>query len=318
MRWMLIAIAVLGFLAVGCERGMPSGNQPATSAEPSSVTPASITSNPTGPSYLPQPSVTAPSATASSNTPPPTGRPAVPSAEDLCARPVTQSQTGAVLSMSPPAPRGGETVTVIGSGLAPGDYGASMGIPNSDGVLFAGVPLGHVGINGALRGTFVMPSVAPGTCLRLIAYPDPSAPMHPAETIAAATPFLSRQNAVVPGRCEDLPDAPLRTGGHRAEISPPPYRVGEPITVTASGLGKAMLQFASGVGIHFSVYFAERSQAPLIDTDATAWDRDGNFSATFTPRGDPRFSGLCIEVAVMRNVVAGPGSTFGVARFTYP
>jgi hypothetical protein len=69
------------------------------------------------------------------------------------------------LTMTPPAPRGGERVRLTGSGLVPGAYTASVGVPQTEATLTSVRTVATVDVDGTLDVNFVMPSQVDGHCL---------------------------------------------------------------------------------------------------------------------------------------------------------
>lgn len=296
MRPLLLAAALLAALAIGCVDHRARSTTTPTGA----VTEVSM---PTGP------------AGSSTRTPTVATTP-IPLTAAACRALVPNSeQPSAVVTVFPSAPRGGETVRITGAGLTPGSYVASMGIPLSDGVVLSGLSLGTVGAAGVLDATFTMPSVGSGYCLVLAISPV-GVGAGTAGKLAHAHTFIAGGNVVTPGACESLPDAPLPAAGRRARLSPPPYRVGDPITVTGEGLRVDV----GSVEASLRVYYAPSTDTRLtgIEADSVRLDGTGSYTVTFTPRSDPRLSGICVEIVIGATADRGVGAPYGLARFTYP
>jgi len=303
MRSVLLVTALLAALAIGCvDHEAPPAPTPTREVSEAIAATATVPTTPGPPE-------------SHSSAPIPTPR-VLTQQEELCRRPVPVGETGAVVTLSPPAPRGGETVTVTGEHLVPGEYRASLGIPGTDAIVFRDLSIGSVGRDGLLSARFVMPSIGPGFCLRFSISQPRTDFSRPDPTGAAAPAFLSTGNAVSPGPCETLPDTPLPAGGHWARISPPPYRVGSPITVSGEGLGAAVSGLRASLHVYFST--THDNHAINIDAGSSAWDAEGRYSFAFTPLDAPHLSGLCVEVVAASTSSGNMTDPYGIARFTYP
>lgn len=226
------------------------------------------------------------------------------------------------LTLMPPAPRGGERVRITGSGLVPGDYRAYVGVPQTEAISRNEDVVATVGAEGTVDVSLAMPEQAEDRCLLVALHQSGKLPpFSTSNPWALAGTFFSTGNALKPAACEELPSETwLPLDGLRATLSPPPYRVGQPITVSGAGL-ETFRTAPSNVQASFHVAFSDRTSRDdpggSIAAGTGTRAADGTFTYTFTPREDPRFRGLCVVVVVY--VVPSDGlGPVALARFTYP
>lgn len=306
MRPSLFAIALVAFVVAGCDRApQRSAPTPASSGSPSPSANPSATVTPVR-------ETTTPSATPD--------RVQTPTRQQICDDANGPAVGGyvATLTLDPVAPRGGERVHLTGRGLTPGDYTASVYVPFAEGGFVNEAPVLAVSADGVLDAFLNWPASQAGHCSQMAIYQvDRGGHNDPNPTRAKTRAFLAAGNLVTPGRCETLPPPIWMTrGGTRGTISPPPYRVGESITISGR-LGRG---WGDSLTANSFLLFAPAPDPSFLGPLQAAhqtWGADGNFTYTFVPAADPKISGRCVEVAVFGAPTSGDAA-YVLARFNYP
>lgn len=286
-----IALVVLALIASGCVSGV--------------ATPEAVATN-TAISSLPVPVVATGSVTASATATANPTRSASLTPSEKCRQVTDDLLLGSPfqVELSPPAPRGGERVTVTGRGLPPGTYSWRFGLPNTDAVFF-GRERFVVAQDGQLSGSVNIPARPDDgeTCYVLFVGEHPAAYFAP--------PFVAKGNAVLPGRCESIPES-VRDDLIPLKMSPTNPSAGEIVTVQGDLPPQRPEWFQPGSFIY--VDFGTTGQWVEIALAKDSISQTGQLRFTFVPPSRPDWTGLCVQM----NVRDGPTGNVGYVRFYYP
>lgn len=220
-----------------------------------------------------------------------------------------------LLTVTPSAPRGGETVTVTAAGLTPGRH-YSILVGSLLGIADAGKG-GDADQSGRLTSTFVMPRMGDPKCLSISFY-----------SVGSSGSERISYDYVYPGevsfpsdRCETLPEAGLPSWE-----APPPFAfsvtpmspaIGDRVVVRGSFPASPRGWGPDDAPASASRYFGSRDDRLALNgtLDITP---TGALTYSFTLPAHPSWSGHCVEVVVRALSFSAEAGFLGTARFNYP